>query len=1096
MNLRVAQPLHIHLLGGFHLLSGETPISTLDLPRLQALLAYLVLHQGTPQLRSHLAYLFWPDSTDSQAYTNLRNLIHKLRQLLPDADRFLDIERHTLTWKAGADDVPWTFDVLDFEQALETGRRVKDVLVELQALTRGVKLYRGDLLPSCYDDWILAERDRLRQMFLKALDRLSELQAQQGDYDAAIQSAQRWQHSDPLHEETYRRLMSLHAANGDRAAALCAYHTCANVLERELGIEPGKVTRESYEHLLKSEAISIKQASPAPTLAAAAPLVGRKQEWATLLAAWRNAAKGRSQMFLLTGEAGVGKTRLAEELLIWAERQGSSAAIAHCYASEGSLAYAPLAAWLHSGALRLHLSSLPAIWLTEVARLLPHLLVEQPDLPHPGSLTEGWQRQRFFEALARAVLHKNQPLLLLLDDIQWCDHETLEWLHYVLRFDSKAPLLVLGTVRSEEMADNHVLAVWLSSLRRDGEVTEVTLNPLNAEETAHLAATLAGEELAGSVGAALYRETEGNPLFIVETVRAGSVEKVKTGQLALEDTGGHADGFQHIMLPATVQAVIAARLAQLSSIARKVMGVAAVIGRAFTLEVLKRASKLDEDALVVGLDELWQRRVIREQGSDGYDFSHDKLREQAYTSLSTARRHVLHRSVADALVSLYTADAESLNAASRRIALHYEQAGACEEAIVYYTRAAERALRIYANAEALVICQQALLLLERIPFEASTREWRTGMMVRFNEWRGDILLLTGEIESARVAYERARSYVGEQDRISRAGLHRKIAKTWETQHQYDDALQAYRAAEEALGSELAEDAVKWWQAWIELQDKMLDMYALISRMDLAAELVKKMRPIVRQYGTPMQRAEFFFTSALSASRLRNNLVTAEDLAEGHAGLEAYEVLGDPLKIGWSHLSLAFLHVRQATAEGLAEAEIHVREAISLGERIGDAMLLLRSLSTLVLVCRGRGDVEGAKQALARALPLSIELQQHRTVGQNKANQSWVAWREGKLAEAEQLGWAALVEWQLVKPANYYSQWTALLPLISIALGRGRLLEAVNFARGIFAPEQEALPEKLRGKFEAAFAAWDAGQPEQARAFLQEGITTAREQGWL
>jgi len=151
---------------------------------------------------------------------------------------------------------------------------------------------------------------------------------------------------------------------------------------------------------------------------------------------------------------------------------------------------------------------------------------------------------------------------------------------------------------------------------------------------------------------------------------------------------------------------------------------------------------------------------------------------------------------------------------------------------------------------------------------------------------------------------------------------------------------------------------------------------------------------------------FFFSLALSAWRLRNNVVTAEDLAEAQAGLEAYEALGDPLKIGWSHLSLAYLHMRQVTPEALAKAEMHTREAVSLGERIGDAMLLMQSLGILALVCRRRGNVEDVKLALSRGLPMSIELQQHRFVGLNKANQSWVAWREGKLAEAEKLGQAA------------------------------------------------------------------------------------------
>src|SRR5262249_16225455 len=157
-------------------------------------------------------------------------------------------------------------------------------------------------------------------------------------------------------------------------------------------------------------------------------------------------------------EAGIGKTRLAEELLTWAGRQGIATAVAHCYAAQGPLAYAPVVAWLRSGALQAHLTTLADVWLTEVTRLLPNLLEERPDLPRPGRLTESWQRQHFFEALVQAILLSKQPLLLLLDDVQWCERETLEWLHYLLRFDPQAPLLLLGTVRSEEMTAEHPLA--------------------------------------------------------------------------------------------------------------------------------------------------------------------------------------------------------------------------------------------------------------------------------------------------------------------------------------------------------------------------------------------------------------------------------------------------------------------------------------------------------------------------------------------------------------------------------------------------------------------------------------------------------------
>ena len=161
-----------------------------------------------------------------------------------------------------------------------------------------------------------------------------------------------------------------------------------------------------------------------------------------------------------------------------------------------------------------------------MARLLPELLAERPDLPHPAPLTEYWQRQRFFEALARAVLPAGQPLLLLIDDLQWCDQETLEWLHYLLRFDPRARLLVVGTARAEELGGQHPVTTLLHDLQRVTDVTEIPLRPLDAAATATLAANMAGRELGADQVIQLYRETEGNPLFVVETMRAGDERRL------------------------------------------------------------------------------------------------------------------------------------------------------------------------------------------------------------------------------------------------------------------------------------------------------------------------------------------------------------------------------------------------------------------------------------------------------------------------------------------------------------------------------------------------------------------------------------------
>jgi DNA-binding SARP family transcriptional activator len=173
--------LHMQLLGGFQLISGDIPLSTVDLPRLQSLLVYLVLHRDTPLTRQHLAFQLWPDSTEAQARSNLRTLVSRLRIALPHADAFLPADPHRLQWRS---DAPWTLDVADFEHALaQADRSAADGDHEAQraALDRAIELYRGDLLPGCYDDWVLPERERLRQRLIDALARLIALYGQQCD---------------------------------------------------------------------------------------------------------------------------------------------------------------------------------------------------------------------------------------------------------------------------------------------------------------------------------------------------------------------------------------------------------------------------------------------------------------------------------------------------------------------------------------------------------------------------------------------------------------------------------------------------------------------------------------------------------------------------------------------------------------------------------------------------------------------------------------------------------------------------------------------------------------------------------------------------
>ena len=698
--------LHLRLLGDFSLLYNDRQVTSLNTMRLQSLLAYLVLHRDVPQQRQHLAFLFWPDTTEAQARNNLRQLLHQLRQAFPAVEHFLSADTHMLYWHPIT---PSHLDVAEFEQTLnlaDAATRRNDQHELQAALEQADTLYRGELLPGCYDEWILPERERLRQHHFQALERLLRLFEKQGHTVTAIRYAQRLLALDPLSEDRYRQLMRLFALNNDRASALHVYHTCVTTLQREMGLDPDPATREVYEQLMQQETPPIQAITHQPLPAATPTFIGREREWEQLHDAWQRTDAG-PHFVLVTGEAGVGKSRLAEEFLLWVSQQGAVTAKARSYAAEGQLSLTPVTEWLRSEGLRAPLRQLDQVWLIEVVRLLPELLAEQPDLPHYESVTEYGQRQRFFEALARAILLTPQPLLLLLDDLQWCDQETLAWLHFLLRFDPMARLLVVGCAREEELPQPHPLRTLLLHLRNTTRVTEIPLEPLDAAETAKLASQVAKREMEMDEGLHLYHETGGYPLFVVEMVRADlgrvSARSPEADHSQLEDAR---------TLPPRMHAVLVGRLLQLSASAREFVELAATIGRPFTLDLLSTGGLADAESAVRALDELWYKRIVREHGANSYDFTHDKLREVAYGEISAPQRRMLHRRVAHALETIHASD---LDAVSGQLASHYERSGMIEQALSYYQRAAAVAQGMYANEDAISLLSRSLELLELLP---------------------------------------------------------------------------------------------------------------------------------------------------------------------------------------------------------------------------------------------------------------------------------------------------------------------------------------------------------------------------------------------
>ncbi len=696
--------LAVELLGHFELTVGGTRIEGIRTPRLESLVAYLLLHRDRPVARDQLAFTLWPDSSDAQALTNLRRELHLLRRALPEPDRLVVLDRRTVHWRP---DGPFRFDVAEFEAAVERGRAGDPAAFE-----EAVRLYDGPLLPTCYDDWIEADRERLQGLQVEASERLVADLEERREYRRAMQLLRRLIQLDPLRESAYRDLMRIAAAAGDRSAGLQAYHAAVTNLRHELGVEPDAETRAAYERLLALDPAATDERPAAPSAppatgrprigSATQPLIGRRGEWASLIDAWRTVADGPSKLLEIRGEAGIGKTRLLEELVRWCRAQGASAAYTRSYAAEGALAYAPIADWLRSEPLRGAIDRLEPIWQSELARVLPELLVDHPDLRRPAPMTESWQRKSLFEAIARAIRSAPAPVLLVLDDAQWTDGETLEWLHYFLREESSSRILIAAGVRSDEERASRPLTALLVDLLEHDQLIEVDLPALSEEETGLLASQLLGVEAGDDLVSRLFRETEGHPLYVVEVARGG---------MATLDRPRDADPSVS-RLPPRILAAIGSRLDQLSEEATEGLEIAATIGRAFTFEVLEQASELEEAALVRALDELWQRQIVREQGLNSYDFGHDRIRDAAYARIGPRRRRLLHRRVAQALELLRAADLDTVSA---QIAAHYDAAGLASKAIEWFERAAAVADRVSANVEEVRYLARAVELIGQRP---------------------------------------------------------------------------------------------------------------------------------------------------------------------------------------------------------------------------------------------------------------------------------------------------------------------------------------------------------------------------------------------
>ena len=768
-----------------------------------ALLTYLAV-EGHAHARKHLSELFWPEADAMHGRAALRITLLHLRHVL-DEDQGVDpvphllITRDTLalnlTSALDLDLHPlhdaWTATRASSRTALHLPEDAQRSL--LTRLQRAISLPRGEFLEGfslrdapAFDDWVRFQRDSWHLRTSEVFDRLSHLQFEAGELASAIATVDRWLVLDPLQEDAYQRLMRLHFAAGDRGAALHAYDTCRAMLSTHLQTEP---TPETVALARRMRAMSPprRQKMPTPVLASSpaalleSPLLGRNAEVSTLIKRYHAAQRGQTQVVLLEGEVGIGKTRLATEFLAWAEIEGADVLAGQAFEGGGQLPYRPVIEALRPRIERENAPDdlLSDTWLVQLARLLPELCDRYPDLQTAAAETSG-ARHRLFEAVARLgqALAARAPLVVFIDDVQWADTDSLDLLHYLARrfAETQTPALLLLALRLEEREMSPTLAEWRMGMERAVPLTRLPLHPLALEDVLRLLQVIEGKSGRRAAdlerfGQWLFAETEGQPFYLMEMLKV----LLERGVLAshLNEEGGWTLDFTTAMVhetvvrgffPPSVREVIRARLDRLTSNAFALLVAGTVLGQASTFARLCQVAELAEQDGLPALDEVLHSGLLQESAHEEeeaagmvpgrYVFAHAQIRAVVSAEAGEARRAIFHRR---ALHALQTAAAPAAE-----LAYHARAAGLVEPAFHWSLAAGDEALRVVAVRDAISFYEQAQHLLgERVQGRELSMMLPALQIEQLYTQLGRAYERNAEWEKARTAYTALLTYAQE-----------------------------------------------------------------------------------------------------------------------------------------------------------------------------------------------------------------------------------------------------------------------------------------------------------------------------------------------
>lgn len=951
------------------------------------LLAVLLLNRTRALGREQLATQFWPDDDMDTSRANLRRNIHILTSALPPARRkvpWICVTRDQVQWNPEAD--LW-FDVDEFERLRESS----------ETLEAAVALYRGDLLETFAFPWVLSERERLKELCIGDLLHLLGAHRRDRDFGAAARAAKRALALDPWRESVLRQLMLVHFEAGNGAAALAEYESFAARVRSELHAEPMADTRALRDEIASGKiasCLAVQAPQRARTASSATlPFVGRTRE-IDELRRWWIGRRPESKAMLLTGGAGVGKSRLSDEFSALVAAQGGRVLTGGTSSPE-SIPYQSIVLALNSVSALINLVELPG----PVRTFLGHTLPQATRLSaRSQALVNDDARSRLFDAITVVLkqLARSRPVLVILEDIQWAGESTFQLLTHLVSTTRAERILFLLTCREGEHFTNAAMRGALRALDRESLLSRLALEPLGREDVEKLVRSALGEQTSFDVAAQLFNRSEGNALFLQQSILA-----IRDGKTLAE---------------AGIENSIRGRIADLSPAARALAEMAAVFGVAFDVDAVQKMSGWTLSQIVSALDELVNENIVAEYvGYDGltHRFTHQLLQACAYEASTRPVRAARHRRAAS-IIAL-TGDER----AHAELARHFDMSGDPATAILHYVEAAEHAASLAADDEALRMLDRAfqldatgepatsaLLLRERIYERSGKRDLQRvdlAHLQRVAERNGDDALLYNVL-LRRCIMLRSLGEASEEESVREL---RALAETSENPVWLAGAYRVCAARELALGhyddcDELGRRALTLSE---QAQDPEGQALTLAVLLHLAAERAD--RDAVDRY-----------VDALSEHRDRGNsaIVIYALFVVAHAVFMRQDF---PL---YRDLS---------------------REGVKASRTGGDSINECRALNALGIALTRMDEFDEARRVLSEAHDIASRCSHSFTAAASLQNLGLLDWRLGRFTEAETRMRDAL---DALTAINHpIGQAVCHMNISGIIRNLGRLVEASSFA---------------------------------------------------